>query len=56
MILVIAQHISLTMLQIESSDAENPLEDMARQQELLRTANTVQVKGDDKYTRSVQCV
>ncbi len=36
---------------------ENSLEDCSRQQDkFLRTANSFHVKGDDKYTRSVECI
>ncbi len=47
------------MQQIDPSDAEIflDLQDMARQQDkFLRTTNSFYVKGDDMYTRSVQCV
>jgi hypothetical protein len=45
------------MQQIHPSDAEISLEDMARQQDnFFRTANSFHVKGDDKYTRTVQCI
>ena len=45
------------MQQIDPSDAEVSLEDMARKQDnFLRTANPFDVKGGDKYTRSVQCI
>ncbi len=45
------------MLQIDPSDAEKSLEDMAQQQDSFqRTANPFHVKRDDKYTRSLQCI
>ncbi len=57
MSLVIAQHTSLTTLQIDLCNAENCLEDMARQHDnCFRTANSFHVKGDDKCTISVQCI
>ncbi len=43
------------MSQIDRSDAENSLEDMARQQDkFLMAPNSFYVKDNDKYTRSVQ--
>jgi hypothetical protein len=48
------------MAPIDPQDADNSLEDCARRLELLdqfvRTANSFHVKGDDEYTRSVECV
>jgi hypothetical protein len=38
-------------------DVENSLEDYSLEQDnSFRTANPFHVKGDDKYTRSVQCI
>jgi hypothetical protein len=54
---VIAQHTSLTKQQVDPCDVENSLEDFSRQQHnFLRTANLFHVRGDDKYTRSVQFI
>ncbi len=45
------------MRQIDPCDVENPLEDCSWQQDkFLRTTNSLRVRGDDKYTRSVQCI
>jgi hypothetical protein len=45
----VAQHTSLAMQQIDRCDAENSLEDKARQQDnFLRIANSFHVRGDDK--------
>ncbi len=45
------------MAPIDPQDAENSLEDCARQlDQFVRTANFFHVKGDDEYTRSVECV
>jgi hypothetical protein len=45
------------MVQIDPQDADNSLEDCARQlDQFVSTANSFHVKGDDKYTRSVECV
>jgi hypothetical protein len=44
-------------LQCNKLILENSLEDCARHEDnFLRTANALHVKGDDKYTRSVQCI
>ncbi len=46
-----------TMAPLDRQDAENSLEDCARQlDQFVRTANYFHVKGDDKYTRSAECV
>ncbi len=45
------------MAPIDTQDADNSLEDCARQlDQFVSTANYLLVKGDDKYTRSVECV
>ena len=45
------------MAPIDPQDADNSLEDCARQlDQFVGTANSFHVKGDDKYTRSVECV
>jgi hypothetical protein len=45
------------MAPIDPQDAENSLEDCARQlDQFVRTANSLHVKGDDTYTKSVECV
>jgi hypothetical protein len=45
------------MTPMDPRDADNSLEDCARQLNLfVSTANSFHVKGDDKYTRSVECV
>ncbi len=45
------------MAPIDSQDANNSLEDCARQlDQFVSAANYVHVKGDDQYTRSVDCV
>ena len=45
------------MAPIDPPDAENSLEDCARQlDQFMRTASSFRVKADDKYTRSVECV
>ena len=45
------------MAPIDPQDADNSLEDCARQlDQFVSTANYFHVKGDDKYTRSVECV
>ncbi len=45
------------MAPIDPQDADNSLEDCARQpDQFVSTANSFRVKGDDKYTRSVECV
>ncbi len=45
------------MAPIDPQDADNTLEDCARQLDQdVRTANSFHVKGDDKYTRPVECV
>jgi hypothetical protein len=42
---------------IDPQDADNSLEDCARQlDQFVSAANYFHVKGDDKYTRSVECV
>ncbi len=57
MSLVISQHTSLTMQQIDLCDVKNSLEDCSRQQDKFsRTVNSFHVRGDNKYTRSVQCI
>ena len=46
-----------TMSLIDPQEAENSLEDCARQlDQFVSTANSFHVKGDDKYTRSVECI
>jgi hypothetical protein len=45
-----------TMAPIDPQDADNSLEDCARLDQFVRTANSFHVKGDDKYTSSVECV
>ena len=45
------------MAPIDPQDADNSLKDCARQlDQFVSTANSFHVKGDDKYTRSVECV
>jgi hypothetical protein len=45
------------MAPFDPQDADNSLEDSARQlDQFVSTANSLHVKGDDKYTRSVECV
>ncbi len=45
------------MAPIDPQDADNSLEDCARQlEQFMRATNYFHVKGDDKYTRSVECV
>ncbi len=45
------------MAPIDPQDTDNSLEDCARQlDQFVSTANSFHVKGDDKYTRSVECV
>jgi hypothetical protein len=45
------------MAPIDPEDADNSLEDCARQlDKFVITANSFHVIGDDKYTRSVECV
>jgi hypothetical protein len=45
------------MAPIDPQDAENSLEDCARQvDQFVSTANSLNVKGDDRYTRSVECI
>jgi hypothetical protein len=45
------------MAPIDPEDADNSLEDCARQlDQFVRTANSFHVKGDEKYTRSVECL
>ncbi len=42
---------------IDPQDAENSLEDRSRQlDQFVSNANSFHVKGDDKYTRSVECI
>jgi hypothetical protein len=42
---------------IDPQDADNSLEGCARQlDQFVGTANSFHVKGDDKYTRSVECI
>ncbi len=46
-----------TMAPIDPQDTDNSLEDCARQlDQFVSTTNSFHVKGDDKYTRSVECV
>ncbi len=48
---------SLTMLQIDPSDAESSLKCMVCQQDkILRTANSFEGNDNYKYTRFVQCI
>ena len=45
------------MAPIDPEDADNSLEDCARHlDQFVSVANYFHVKGDDKYTRSVECV
>jgi hypothetical protein len=45
------------MAPIDPQDADNSLEDCARRlDQFVVTANSFHVKGDDKYTRSVECI
>ncbi len=45
------------MAPIDPQDADNSLEDCARQlDQFVSTTDSFHVKGDDKYTRSVECV
>jgi hypothetical protein len=45
------------MQQFDPCDVKNSLEDRSRQQDkFLRTANAFYVRGEDKYTRSVQYI
>ena len=45
------------MAPIDPQDIDNSLEDCARQLDpFVSTANSFHVKGDDKYTRSVECI
>ncbi len=45
------------MALIDPQDADNSLEDCARHlDQFVIVANSFHVKGDDKYTRSVECV
>ncbi len=47
------------MILIDPQDADNSLEDCSRQLDQLvstSNANNFHVKGDDKYTRSVECI
>ncbi len=44
------------MAPIDPQDADNSLDNCARQlDQFVSTANSFRVKGDDKYTRSVEC-
>jgi hypothetical protein len=46
-----------TMAPIDPQDADNSLEDCARQlDQFVGIANSFPVKGDDKCTRSVECI
>ncbi len=48
-----------TMAPVDPQDADNSLEDCVRQLELdqfVSAANYFHSKGDDKYTRTVECV
>ena len=45
------------MASIDPQDADKSLEDCARQlDQFVSTANSLHVKGDDKYTRSVESI
>ena len=45
------------MILIDPQDADNSLEDCSRQlDQFVSNANNFHVKGDDKYTRSVECI
>jgi hypothetical protein len=45
------------MQQIDQCNMEYSLDDCTRQQDkCLRTANSFHVKGDYKYTRSIECI
>jgi hypothetical protein len=45
------------MAPIDPKDIDNSVEDCARQlDQFVSTANSFHVKGDDKYTRSVECI
>jgi hypothetical protein len=45
------------MAPIDPEDADNPLGDCARHlDQFVSVANYFHVKGDDKYTRSVECI
>ena len=45
------------MAPIDPQDADNSLEDCARQlDQFVSAANFFHVKGDDKYTRSAECI
>ncbi len=45
------------MAPIDPQDADNSLEDCLRQlDQFVSNANNFHVKGDDKYTRSVECI
>ncbi len=45
-----------TMALIDPEDADNSLEDCTRQlDQFVSVANSFHVKGDDKYTRSIEC-
>jgi hypothetical protein len=45
------------MAPIDPQDIDNSLKDCARQlDQFVSTANSFNVKGDDKYTRSVECI
>jgi hypothetical protein len=45
------------MALIDPQDADNSLEDCSRQlDQFVSNANNFHVKGDDKYTRSVECI
>ncbi len=45
------------MTLLDPQDADNSLEDCSRQlDQFVSNANNFHVKGDDKYTRSVECI
>ncbi len=45
------------MALIDPKDADNSLEDCSRQlDQFVSNTNSFHVKGDDKYTRSVECI
>jgi hypothetical protein len=45
------------MAPIDPQDVDNSLEDCSRQlDQFVSNANNFHVKGDDKYTRSVECI
>ena len=45
------------MIQLDPQDSETSLEDYSRHlDQFVSNANNFHVKGDDKYTRSVECI